>query len=428
MGGTADRGKRSILRILGKLVQLPKALLHLLKYEASSMTDSAQKTDSLETIPVSPETIQRLEKGWKQQLKLQHAESAGTQLSAEEKQIVKRLKEATHRENRNNVIRTKAYWTAYREHPELHWALLAHMVSRNGGWTMTDLRGELLPHLLSDEQAENMFAFLERANGLIFHDAYPQLLLYRESKERKRNLFHLLPHFGVSAWMEPVWNDFWTHQDSAALTISLIINEQNYIEKRIVQNNWYQQSVLSTPLFKTQGWLQLNQVGFPFLADHGASAPPRLAGLILENFADLGERIEFGKSLYAILFGVPAVHQGVLRFAESSPHTGSRADYWPHLFAAIRKAPPETSYQERLNGCVLKKGAAPLYSPPLAQAWPDRRLEPAEPEDWFVDVRKPLAHMCPIAVPSPFELTNESCAALNMIELAVLAEQAIQLS
>jgi hypothetical protein len=158
------------------------------------------------------------------------------------------------------------------------------------------------------------------------------------------------------------------------------------------------------------------------------SAHPHLAGLILEHFAQIHERIEFGKSLYAILFGLPAVFQGVLRFAASKPHTGSRSDYWPHLFAPIRKAPPEVNVQERLNGCVLKKGAVPYYSPPLAQAWLDRKFQPAEAGDWFLDLRKPLLHVRPIPVPLTYDLTSESCFGLNKIELAIMTAQALKLS
>ncbi|MFD0696406.1 DUF2515 domain-containing protein [Paenibacillus sp. GCM10027628] len=426
MGGTVNAGKRGIRRFLGKMGQILNALIHLLKHEATSIVDSAKAGDPVVSVPVSAETIRRLEREWKKQL--QQTGVVHAPLSWEEQQIVHRIREATQRENRNNVTRTNAYWTFYKEYPELHWALLAHMVSRNGGWAMTDLRGELLPRLLDEDQVEHTFPFLERANVLIFQDAYPQLLLYGECKKRNRNLFHLLPHLGISAWMGPAWNDFWTHKEPAALTISLILNEQNYIEKRVVQNNRFQQTVLNTPEFKTQAWLQLNQVGFPYAEDNGLTAPPRLAGLILENFADLDERVEFGKSLYAILFGVPSVHEGVLRFAESTPHTGSRSDYWPHLFAAIRKAPPDKNYQERLNGCILKSGAAPFYSPPLAQAWPDRKPAPVEPGDWFVDVRKPLLHMRPIPVPSSYDLTKEACLALNKIELAVMAEHMLKLS
>jgi hypothetical protein len=429
MGGTVKPRGKNDTGILRKMRGLPNAVAQLFKQQASLLFDSPAKlTGPLKAIPVSTDLVGRLEKGLKHQLDLLKGGVMSSSLTTDEKLILHRIKERTQQENRNNVTRTNAYWSCYQDYPELHWALLAHMVSRNGGWCMTDLRGELLPHLISSEMGQQLFAFLERANGLIFQDAYPQLLLYGESKRRKMSLFHLLPHMDISAWMVPVWSDFWTFHESAALTIALIVNEQNYIEKRIVQNKQIKQNVLNTPLFKTQAWLQMNQIGFPFFPAslETASPQPQLAGLILENFASLTERIEFGKSLYAILFGAPEVLQGVLRFAASVPHTGSRSDYWPHLFTQIRKAPPEVKFQERLDGWALKKGTLPFYSPTLTSVWSDRSLAPVEPGDWFTNVKEPLEYLRPIPVPLPYDLTKEAYFSLSKLELGIVAAQAIR--
>lgn len=385
------------------------------------------RSTSLDTIPLSKNIAGRIEKGLIQQVELLRGGVQPFPLTSEERELVEDIRLRTQKENRNNVTRTMAYWACYQAYPELHWALLAHMVSRNGGWNMTDLQGELLPRLIDTDQAEHLFAFLERANGLIFQDAYPQLLLYEASKKRAKNLFHLLPHLDISMWMVPAWHEFWAAPDSAALTIALIVNEQNYIEQRIVQKGQFQQTVLDKAFFKAQGWLQMNQVGFPFWSPSTEtdSPQPRLAGLILENFANMAERIALGKSLYALLFGVPEVLQGVLRFAASTPHTGSRADYWPHLYSPIQKAPPDYLYQERLDGCFLKKGSSPLYSPTLETVWPVRPLMPAEPGDWFQDIEAPMEHLRPIVVPQTIDLTHAMSEGLNSIELAILAAQAM---
>ena len=37
----------------------------------------------------------------------------------------------------------------FRKYPEIKWALLAGLVSRNAGWNMCDLEGEWLPHILT---------------------------------------------------------------------------------------------------------------------------------------------------------------------------------------------------------------------------------------------------------------------------------------
>lgn len=415
----------------GKMRGLPGAVVGLIKQQAAKFMNSSELAEhehgsSTANIEISPAAQARLEKALHQQIALQQGGVTAPSPTIQEQQILESIIAQTHLHNRNNVTRTYAYWMIYREHPELHWALLAHMVSRNGGWSMTDLRGELVPHLMNNDASEHAFSFLERANALIFQDAYPQLLLYAESQKRRQRLFHLLPHLHISTWMLPIWQDFWLYQDSALLTIGLIVNEQHYIEDRVVQNRHYKQTVLDTALFKTQAWLQLNQVGFPFRSSSMNPPQPHLAGLILESFTKLTERIEFGKSLYAILFGVPGVLQGVFAFASATPHTGSRSDYWPHLFAPIRKTPPDRKYQERLDGYSLKKGAAPFYSPPLHSVWPDRPIAPVERGDWFKLEGEPLQHIRSIEVPTAFDLTRDLCLGLSKLELAVVSAQAIK--
>ncbi|MFC4775475.1 DUF2515 domain-containing protein [Paenibacillus sp. GCM10023252] len=340
-------------------------------------------------------------------------------LTPAELTLVRRIRSETEALNRNNVTRTEAYRAIYGRLPELHWALLAHLVSRNGGWNMTDLQGELLPRLLGEEKREAVFRFLERANMLIFQDAYPQLLLYEASLRERRGLFHLLPSLGISRFMRPVWEQFWERRDPVPLTVALIVNEQHYIEGRVVRHPFYQQRVLHTMFFGMQSMLQLNAVVFPY----HLSGELRLAGLVLENFENLQERIEFGKRLYAMLFGVAEVREGALRFVRRVRHSGSRRDYAPHLFAAVREAAPQKLYQERLSGRGLAPGAAPLYSPELGAAWQDQPLEAAEPGDWFPPERPITPYFRKLPLPRSFEMTNEYSFLLNKIELAVLAAQ-----
>jgi hypothetical protein len=427
MAGT--REERSLEHLASKLLRLPVTLFKLATEKIKTLSYSAKMAQSANMIVVSPAAVKHI-----RQVLLEHKKNSQAvsqaipSLHAVELQMIDQIRRQTQRHNRNNVTRTQAYWHVYKNHSELHWALLAHMVSRNGGWCMTDLKGDLLPQLLNTSQIESIFAFLEKANGLIFHDAYPQLLLYVESKRVNRSLFHLLPFLQVSAFMHPVWEHFWMHREPSVLTISLIINEQNYIEQRIVQDPYYKKSVLGTITFLLQSLMQLNHVIFPYFTD--SAREPRLAGLILEDFNDLKERIEFGKKLYAILFGLPTVHQGIIAFAEKTPHTGSRMDYWPQLFASIRKAPPELAFKERLTGCQLIKETEPLYSAMLKDAWSDRPLGSLEPGDWF-DPKKPsqpLRHLASIQVPFLFDMTSEACLGLNKLELAILAGEPFSFS
>lgn len=110
-------------------------------------------------------------------------------LTIEERKLIQQILIQTEIKNQNNITRTKSYLDVYLRHPEIHWAFLGHMVSRNGGWNMTDLKGDLLSHLLTEQEQQFFFSFLERGNWLIFQDIYPQFLLYEESIKRNKPLF-----------------------------------------------------------------------------------------------------------------------------------------------------------------------------------------------------------------------------------------------
>ncbi len=340
----------------------------------------------------------------------------------EERELLNHIIGETRRHNRNNVTRTEAYRTVYFHSPELHWSLLAHLVSRNGGWNMTDLKGEWLPRLLMEPQRKELFHFLERCNALIFGDAYPQLLLYQWSRREGRSLFHLLPGLGVSTFMGPVWSQFLREGDSALLSVALIINEQHFIEGRVVQNPAYKPAVHSL-ITELQSILQLNGVVFPYgigSSDGKSGSGLQLAGLIIEKFSDISERIEFGKRLYAMLFGIPAVLHGARCFAAAVRHTGSRADYAPSLFQ--KNMPPRIPPVEKLAGGKLRKDAPLLYSPELRDAWDDVELKPPEPGDWFHSGDTLAAYFDSLPMPSHFEMSNEYGMILDKLELAALTK------
>lgn len=344
------------------------------------------------------------------------------ELTGEDRELYARIRTATDRANRNNLTRTAAYWELFVQAPELHWALLAHLVSRNGGYNMTDLRGEPLGASFQAEEAERLFQFLERANFLIFRDAYPQLLLYLASRDAGRKLFHLLPYFGVSQFMGVVWERFWDSNDSELLTMALVVNEQNYIEQRVVCNPQYR-PVTTSLAFKLQTAFNLTQVVFPF---EQLSAKPevQLAGQAVDTFLSLTERIDTGRRLYAILYGRSDVYEGVRRFAERAPHTASRSDYWPHLYNAMRRAEDVGSrYHPRVHELFLKKGASPLYSPSLGDAWPDvQDPKPPGGEDWCTKVEM-VEELYSTRPAKGYNLTHEYGNKLMLMEKAVAAEE-----
>ncbi|WP_163529507.1 DUF2515 domain-containing protein [Halobacillus ihumii] len=315
------------------------------------------------------------------------------ELTIEEEELIQKIRTATRKHNRNNVTRTQAYFDFYQKHPEIHWALLAHMVSRNAGWNMTDLKGEYLPFLLSRKEQTDFFSFLERGNWLIFQDAYPQLLLYEESKKRGLPLFHLLSFMEISTFMEPFWCQFWEESTKEVLTVALIINEQQYIEERVVQHKQYRETVLDSILFKLQDVFEFNHILFPYTPTQKKTA---LAGGAVHHFSSVNERITLGKGLYALLFSAQSRLKHTVHWAEANPHTGSRCDFWPHLFHPIKETAPDEKHELTSNPCSLKPISPKIYSPPLTSVWEDFEQEAVIPGDWFTNkkmlhfVKKPV--------------------------------------
>nr|WP_236953600.1 DUF2515 family protein [Jeotgalibacillus malaysiensis] len=155
------------------------------------------------------------------------------------------------------------------------------------------------------------------------------MLLYEKSKEAKTNYMHLLPQFSVSAFMVPVWQSFLKQQNSELLTIALIINEQQYIEGRLISNACYRTHVYESSTFKYQEFFHLNHVIFPYAMEKRV----KVIGLNVSHFAPLEQRIQLGKKLYGMLYHSSYQLKTILKFASNNPHTGSRSDCWPQVFS-----------------------------------------------------------------------------------------------
>ena len=345
-------------------------------------------------------------------------------LTKGDQQLLQLIRLRTKQLNVNNVTRTKAYLDFYIFRPEIHWAFLGHMVSRNGGWNMTDLKGEFLSRLMNEQSKKDFFSFLERGNWLIFQDAYPQFLLYEESLFQGRNLFYLLPYLNVSTFMEVVWNHFWKESNSSLLAIALIINEQSYLESRIVQNSLYKKKVFRTFEFVLQDLFSFNQILFPFTDNGNEAGKAYLTGLTLHHFGSLHERIMLGKELYQLLFHEADLLKKVYRWATTHPHTGSRKDYWPDVFNDVHEGIPGLPFTRRLKSCQLREGALRLYSPRLEYAWGNVNQPSAELGDWFEHWRI-INYLLKEKGPVNGRVGREYCETLENLERAAIAKTAI---
>lgn len=341
-------------------------------------------------------------------------------LTSDEKLLIQQITEQTNSLNINNITRTNAYLDFYNRHPEIHWAFLGHMVSRNGGWNMTDLKGGILPRLLSKKETLSFFSFLERGNWLIFQDVYPQFLLYQECLKRRQNLFYLLKHMHVSVFMEIIWSSFWEKRDTYILNVAQIINEQSYLELRVLNNPIYKKEIFSSLEFKLQDLLSMNHILFPYFLNNRLN----LAGQTLHHFESLHERIMLGKRLYSILFGNPNRLKMVEKWANTNPHTGSRKDYWPHIFNDVDEGLPGSILKPKLKSCQLLPGSTKIYSPILEFAWKNINHQHAEKIDWYKDW-KVIHYLVDDEKKVDEKIENEYCKTLERLELAANAKKAI---
>ncbi|WP_163969828.1 DUF2515 family protein [Oceanobacillus halotolerans] len=253
----------------------------------------------------------------------------------------------TKRHNLDNISRTNAYFHFYLLFPEIKWAFLASLVSRNAGWNMTDLKLAPFHKILHQEERKRLFMTYERANWLIFSDAFPQLLIYQLSLQQHKPLFYLLEKFHVSQFMIKEWEYFWENQDQERLMIALIINEQNVIETPVIQNNYFQKRVFFQMPYRIQNWLLMNAVLLPTRSNS-------LYGRFVKDFTTLTNRITLGKEIASILFH-PHYYESIFDFAVTTEHTGSRCDYEKYMGASltkrvmVRTTYPPISHQDNIR-------------------------------------------------------------------------------
>jgi hypothetical protein len=237
----------------------------------------------------------------------------------------------TRKYNIDNISRTKAYQRFYIKHPEIKWALVASIVSRNAGWNMTDLYLPPYQKMLSQRERTQLFMTYERANWLIFSDAYPQLLLYELSLRNDLKLFDLLDDLHVSAFMKKEWLIFSKTKNKDRLMVALIINEQNVIQRPVISQPYFRKKVFLSFPYVLQNNLMLNAVLLP-------TSTGKLYGLFIHGFTNVNNRIKLGKKLATQLFH-PVVYPSLMDFIQRVEHTGSRYDYERFLSVKFPKSP-----------------------------------------------------------------------------------------
>ncbi|WP_052504372.1 DUF2515 family protein [Rossellomorea aquimaris] len=270
--------------------------------------------------------------------------------------------------NQDNISRTMAYQKFFLLHPEIKWSFLASMVSRNAGWNMTDLKGDIFPRLLHPATRDALFMTYERANWSIFQDAFPQLLLYHYSTRYKKKMFHLSKEFHISSFMEEEWNRYWEERDDHRLVHSLIINEQHLIQEPVIDHEVYKKRVFGSSLFFIEDHLHFSSVLFPTLEGE-------LLGASVHGFRKIENRIQLGNRLFKILFQ-PDYHSSFLNFALQVEHSGSRKDY-----EQFCKSAPKT------NTPMLHQ--AYVYIPHHWRTHMDWSIQKDIDKEWYQELKLP---------------------------------------
>ncbi|WP_010095844.1 DUF2515 family protein [Ornithinibacillus scapharcae] len=274
----------------------------------------------------------------------------------------------TNKHNIDNISRTIAYQQFYLKYPEIKWALLASVVSRNAGWNMTDLHLPAYKNMLGEAERKQLFMTYERANWLIFSDAYPQLLVYELSTKNGKPLYHLLQDFHVSSFMIREWENFHQFKDTLRLMIALIINEQNLIQRPVISQPFFKREVFLSIPYILQNTLMLNAVILP-TKENG------LYGAFVHGFTTVANRIDLGKSLASQLFH-PEIYNHIMNFLLGVEHTGSRYDYERYYSINFPKNPllrtvyPIIEHQDNIRSDWYELGG-------IKQKW--MRMEEVKP-------------------------------------------------
>jgi hypothetical protein len=299
--------------------------------------------------------------------------------------LIRQITIETNKHNIDNISRTNAYFEFFMNYPEIKWAFLASMVSRNAGWNMCDLEGRWFPSVLKKQVRKELFLTYERANWLIFKDAFPQLLLYHYSTKMNRSMFHLCHFFQISTFMQYEWITFWKEKNEYRLMQALIINEQNVIQKPVIKHPVYRRLVFHSILFSFQDWLHFSSVLFP-------TCSGQLYGASVNGFRNVTKRIDLGKRLADILFA-PELYPLFLQFAKSTPHTGSRYDYEQHFIQPKEKDTPSLRETFPVIENRLDEFSDWFQNGRLKKKWLNPHIQHRHPiliTDWYLKKQKQL--------------------------------------
>jgi Protein of unknown function (DUF2515) len=256
--------------------------------------------------------------------------------------------------NTDNVTRTDSYlelyaWTVASGH-ELPWVLMAHLVSRNAGYLMSDLARSLDGKAGADPALagamESLMALLERANFLIFHDAWHHVLHHLLGRADELSSPRT-PRFMIDAWRRHGRNG---SAGERALVLDLVHNEQHLIERRAVHHAHLAPGLRLLQMVEMSG--REKPLHFPI---EGAPA------ITVGGFAHVERRIAAGARIFDEVVVDRSRRSALLAWAQAHPHTGTRAVYGGKPGPTIRAAWPVNRLRTMWNDIHAPMEPDPLY-------------------------------------------------------------------
>ncbi len=270
--------------------------------------------------------------------------------------MLERLLAELDARNLDNVTRTESYLELYAytatHPPDLPWVLMAHLVSRNGGYLMSDVAESLRRDdgVFAKEALEELFLFLERANYLIFLDAWWHVIHHLLGRSAALRVPRV-PRFVTECWPRyeaRVRADGPLPDVEKSLVFDLVTNEQNFIERRVVHH----------PLFSRARAI----VGFIEGIDREAPLvlPCTDQRIKVAGFAQLRRRISTGWRIFDEVLADREKRREIYDWARAHPHTGSRSVCGGKPTMALRDAWPVSRVNAMWDG---------IHAPPEADVW-----------------------------------------------------------
>jgi hypothetical protein len=245
--------------------------------------------------------------------------------------------------NVDNVARTASYLELYAaaraRGVELPWLLMAHLVSRHAGVLMTDVAHDEGLSVFVPEARIELFLMLERANFIIFYDAWRHVLAHLLGTTDR--LAAPIPEYMRRAWRayEAALAGRPTRALERRLVLDLVTNEQNLIGTRVLARPRFGRALAIISVFEEAG------------RDRPIKSPVAGASVRVGGFRHLDRRIDAGMRIFEETLEQEVDREALFAWAVAHPHVGlgeagkTLRQTWPveavhAAFPAIH-APPE---------------------------------------------------------------------------------------